>query len=153
MRAARWLVGFGCAAAAAASVVNGTVTAQSSATPDQVTACEALTGIRNLTITSATVVETDGARTAYCYVKGALPRSIRFHVQLPFSQNWNSRFLQWGDGGKDGDLDLADHRVEQGYAVANSNTGHDSGAEPGASFALENREAEIDFGCRNFSCQ
>ena len=32
----------------------------------------------------------------------------------------------WGDGGKDGDLDYADHRVAEGYAVANSNSGHDN---------------------------
>ena len=41
--------------------------------------------------------------------------------------NWNGRLLKWGDGGKDGDLDFADHRVAEGYAVANSNTGHDNG--------------------------
>ena len=148
MGGSRLLVGLWFAAAAAASIVDGTVTAQSSATPEQVAACEALSGMRNLTITSATVVETRGAGTAYCYVKGALPRSIRYHVQLPFAENWNGRFLQWGDGGKDGDLDFADHRVEQGYAVANSNTGHDNGAEPGASFAFNNRQGEIDFGYR-----
>ena len=32
--------------------------------------------------------------------------------------------------------------------VANSNMGHDSGSEPGASFAFNNRQAEIDFGYR-----
>ena len=58
------------------------------------------------------------------------------------------RVGEWGDGGKDGDLDFADHRVAEGYAVANSNTGHDNGAEPGSSFAYDNRQAEIDFGYR-----
>ena len=53
-----------------------------------------------------------------------------------------------GDGGKDGDLDFADHRLAEGYAVANSNTGHDSGAEPGSTFGFNNRQAEIDFGYR-----
>ncbi len=38
--------------------------------------------------------------------------------------------------------------MAEGYAVANSNTGHDRGAEPGASFAFNNRQAEIDFGYR-----
>ncbi len=56
--------------------------------------------------------------------------------------------MKRGDGGKDGDLDFADHRVAQGYAVANSNTGHDSGTEPRASFGFNNRQAEIDFGYR-----
>ena len=109
--------------------------------------CSALRLVRNLTITYADVaVGSDGA--PYCYVKGILPPAIQFHVQLPLPRNWNGRFLKWGDGGKDGDLDLADHRVADGYAVANSNTGHDSGAEPASSFAFDNRQAEIDFGYR-----
>ena len=77
-----------------------------------------------------------------------MPPAIQFHVQLPFPSEWNGRFLKWGDGGKDGDLDFADARVTECYAVANSNTGHDNGAEPGSSFAWNNRQAEIDFGYR-----
>ena len=108
--------------------------------------CEALLHVRNLTITYAGLAEAGGV--AYCYVKGILPPAIHFHVQLPLPRDWNGRLLKWGDGGKDGDLDFADHRVAAGYAVANSNTGHDNGAEPGSSFARDNRQAEIDFGYR-----
>ena len=108
--------------------------------------CEALLHVRNLTIIHAGLAEAGGV--AYCYVKGILPPAIHFHVQLPLPRDWNGRFLKWGDGGKDGDLDFADHRVAEGYAVANSNTGHDNGAEPGSSFARDNRQAEIDFGYR-----
>jgi feruloyl esterase len=85
---------------------------------------------------------------SYCLVKGRIAPGINYHVQLPLPSAWNGRFLKYGDGGKDGDLDRADHRLAQGYAVANSNMGHDSGAEPGASFAFDNRQAEIDFGYR-----
>jgi hypothetical protein len=109
--------------------------------------CEALLLSRNLTLTYAGIATT-GDDTAYCYVKGILPPAIGFHVQLPLPGNWNGRFLKWGDGGKDGDLDFADARVAEGYATANSNMGHDSGAEPGSSFAWNNRQAEIDFGYR-----
>lgn len=109
--------------------------------------CEALLQTRNLTITYAGIASTRDGIT-YCYVKGILAPAIQFHVQLPLLGQWNGRFIKWGDGGKDGDLDFADHRVGEGYAVANSNTGHDSGAEPGSSFAYQNRQAEIDFGYR-----
>ena len=109
--------------------------------------CEALLLTRNLTLTYAGV-QTTGDGTAYCYVKGILPPAIGFHVQMPFPDDWIGRFLKWGDGCKDGDLDFADHRVAEGYAVANSNMGHDNGAEPGSSFAGNNRQAEIDFGYR-----
>ncbi len=111
-------------------------------------ACRALTGIPNLTVTAADVVENAQGGLPYCYVRGILPPAIGFHVQLPLPEDWNGRFLHWGDGGKDGDLDFADHRAAEGYAVANTNTGHDSGAEPGSSFAFNNRQAEIDFGHR-----
>ena len=129
------------------SAAEGPVAQTAVATESERAGCEALLQTRNLTITYAGVGTTrDG--TAYCYVKGILPPAIQFHAQLPFPGAWNGRFLKWGDGGKDGDLDFADNRVVEGYAVANSNTGHDSGAEPGSSFAYDNRQAEIDFGYR-----
>ena len=99
-------------------------------------ACEALMGTRNLTITSARLLAATETTPQYCYVKGLISPAIVYHVQLPLPQDWNGRFLKWGDGGKDGDLDFADHRVAQGYAVANSNTGHDNGSEPRASFGF-----------------
>lgn len=116
-------------------------------TPDDARACEALVATANLTVLQA------GLRTSeqgqrYCYVRGLISPAIHYHVQLPLPAAWNGRFLMWGDGGKDGDLDFADARLEQGYAVANSNTGHDSGSEPGSSFGHDNRQAEIDFGYR-----
>ncbi|MEE2822926.1 MAG: tannase/feruloyl esterase family alpha/beta hydrolase [Acidobacteriota bacterium] len=111
-------------------------------------ACEALTWIPDLTITLARIMESTDSTPRYCYVKGIISPAISYHVQLPLPKDWNGRFVNWGDGGKDGDLDFADHRVSQGYAVANSNTGHDNGSEPGASFGFNNRQAEIDFGYR-----
>ena len=41
----------------------------------------------------------------YCHAKGIISPAISWHVQLPLPANWNGRFLKWGDGGKDGDLD------------------------------------------------
>lgn len=114
----------------------------------QAQACEALQQLRNLTITSAAIRANDQAEDPYCYVRGIISPAIHFHAQLPLPENWNGRFLQWGDGGKDGDLDFANHRVAEGYAVTNSNMGHDSGTEPGSSFGYNNRQAEIDFGYR-----
>ena len=114
---------------------------------DQI-ACEGLEDLRNLTLTRAEIKTNPINDSTYCYVRGIISPAIHFHAQLPLPKNWNGRFLQWGDGGKDGDLDYANHRVAQGYAVTNSNLGHDSAVEPGASFGLNNRQAEIDFGYR-----
>lgn len=110
--------------------------------------CADLLDVRSLTLTRAEVAENSVDGSSYCYVRGIISPAIHFHAQLPLPENWNGRFLQWGDGGKDGDLDYADHRVAEGYAVTNSNMGHDNGVEPGASFAFNNRQAEIDFGYR-----
>ncbi|MBI2820692.1 MAG: tannase/feruloyl esterase family alpha/beta hydrolase [Acidobacteria bacterium] len=110
--------------------------------------CKALLNIPNLTMIAADLLPASGGTPQYCYVRGLISPAIHYHVQLPLPSNWNGRFLKWGDGGKDGDLDFADHRVAEGYAVANSNTGHDNGSEPGSSFAFNNRQAEIDFGYR-----
>ncbi len=114
----------------------------------ETTRCEALQELRNMTILAANIRTNPADGASYCYVRGIISPAIHFHVQLLLQQSWNGRFLQWGDGGKDGDLDFAPQRVAEGYAVANSNLGHDSGVEPGASFAFNNRQAEIDFGYR-----
>ena len=134
------------AAAGAHLLAQGSTAPRPSAS--SVARCEALIDVRNLTTTSARIVESESTGVSYCYVKGVLPPAIGFHAQLPLPENWNGRFLKWGDGGKDGDLDYADHRVAEGFAVVNSNGGHDNGAEPGASFGWNNRQAEIDFGYR-----
>ena len=128
----------------------GLMTAQSglSQTDIDQTICEELQDLRNLTLIRAEIKKNPLDESTYCYVRGIISPAIHFHAQLPLPRNWNGRFLQWGDGGKDGDLDYANHRVAQGYAVTNSNLGHDSAVEPGASFGLNNRQAEIDFGYR-----
>jgi Tannase and feruloyl esterase len=110
--------------------------------------CEALLDLPNVTVTRASSKTATATTPAHCYVQGTIDSRIRFHMQLPLAENWNGRLLNIGDGGKDGDLDFDDHRLSQGYAVANSNTGHDAGAEPRATFAHEDLDAVIDFGHR-----
>jgi len=110
--------------------------------------CEALLDTANLTITRAVVRQASGTIPAHCYIQGTIDSRIRFHMQLPYVEAWNGRLLNIGDGGKDGQLNFANNRLAEGYAVANSNTGHDSGAEPRATFAQDDLAAVIDFGHR-----
>ncbi len=110
-------------------------------------ACQAILDTTNITITSAALRPAAGQTPSHCYIRGTIAGRIRFHMQLPLPGAWNGRLLNIGDGGKDGDLDFADHRLAQGYAVANSNTGHDNGSEPGASFGTT-LDSVIDFGHR-----
>ena len=111
-------------------------------------ACASLSRLPNLSVTSSELVPARGTTASYCHVIGTIAPAIRYHLQLPQPDEWNGRLLHQGDGGPDGTLNFADHRVAQGYAVANSNSGHDGGSEPGWSFAHDNRQAEIDFGYR-----
>jgi feruloyl esterase len=113
---------------------------------DDASVCRALTTNRFITITSADLAKTAGQQP-YCYIRGTIAPAIRFHVQLPLPGRWNGRFLVIGDGASDGGLNLGDARVDEGYAVANSNSGHDADVE-GDSFGYDNRQAEIDFGYR-----
>ncbi len=119
--------------------------AQSTAVSDQAR-CEALGEIANLTIHRVSWRPQTNERPAHCYVRGTVSPNLQYHLHLPPPEDWNGRFLNWGDGGHDGDLDLAPHRVAEGYAVANGNMGHDNGSEPGASFAFNDRQAEYMYG-------
>ena len=111
--------------------------------------CERMADSRNLTIYTARWWPADERTSAHCYLRGLVSPGIHYHVQLPPPDAWNGRFLNWGDGGHDGNLNFAWHRVAEGYAVANSNMGHDSGSQPGATFAFNNRQAEVDYGYRH----
>lgn len=113
--------------------------------------CRELVLHPGLTITYADVVEKSEGVPAHCYVKGVISNSISWHAQLPARVNWSGRFVHKGDGGIDGDLDFRaglykDSWIRTGDAVANSNTGHDVGTGP--NWALDNRQAEVDFGYR-----
>jgi feruloyl esterase len=110
-------------------------------------ACQTLLMMPNLSVTYAAIKPASSSTPQHCYIRGSISGTIRFHMQLPLKSNWNGRLLNIGDGGKDGVLNYADDRLVQGYVVANSNSGHDSGAEPNSSFAANLQEA-IDFGYR-----
>jgi feruloyl esterase len=115
--------------------------------PSATEACRALLEMPTLTITAASMKPAVAETPEHCQAYGIIGGRIRFVMQLPLPGEWNGRLLNMGDGGKDGALNLSNNRVAQGYAVANSNMGHDGGAEPFASFGT-NLESVIDFGYR-----
>ena len=98
---------------------------------------------------TAATLKTD-AGVEYCEVRGVAgpgPSRIHFAVGLP-TQNWNGRFLMAGDDGFDGTVNLPLERIAQGYAAANSDSGHAVPASRDAAWAYNNRTAEIDYGYR-----
>jgi feruloyl esterase len=81
---------------------------------------------------------------AFCRVLGSIKPAadsdIRFEVWLP-AEGWNGKFMQTGNGGAAGSIvygSLAEP-LARGYAVANTDTGHEGG---GGDFAWANGHPE-----------
>jgi feruloyl esterase len=103
------------------------------------------------TITAA--VETTSGTIPYCQINGsittdeALGDVIHYEVALPDSGYWNLRFLFGGNAGLAGSISLDLNSLQNGYAVASTDTGH-TGANRDASWALNNTPAVLDFEYR-----
>jgi hypothetical protein len=89
----------------------------------------------------------------FCRVSGMLDPEIAFEVSLP--ARWNGRLYMIGNGGHAGEALDSLMRVSQinealhvGFAVAQTNTGHDSRKEPGASFVMSHPQKAIDYAYR-----
>lgn len=81
----------------------------------------------------------------YVEVKGVIGGSIHFELLLP--ENWNGRFAMGGGGGFVGTVqNAARDSVNRGYATVGTDTGHQW--QPGymAGWALNNVEAQLNFG-------
>jgi feruloyl esterase len=101
----------------------------------------------------ATAVAGDGATPAHCRVTGVLKPEIAFEVSLP--PRWNGRFYMIGNGGHAGEslddpgrVSQRNAAVQMGFAFAQTNTGHDSRKETGATFVLSNPQKAIDYAYR-----
>jgi feruloyl esterase len=110
-------------------------------------------GIDGVVEIAARTVAAEGNVPQHCVVSGLLAPEIAFEVSLPTP--WNGRLYMIGNGGHAGEaLDnpgrVAQVRqaLEHGFAVAQTNTGHDGRKEPGATFVLSNPQKAIDYAYR-----
>jgi feruloyl esterase len=118
-------------------------------------ACEQLdtTGIADVVEIAARTVAADGDTPQHCRVSGVLAPEIAFEVSLPTP--WNGRLYMIGNGGHAGeDLEnpgrVAQRRqaLENGFAMAQTNTGHDARKEPSATFVVSNPQKAVDYAYR-----
>lgn len=118
-------------------------------------ACEQLdtSRIADAVEIEARTVPVEGNTPQHCRVSGVLSPEVAFEVSLPPA--WNGRLYMIGNGGHAGEaLDnpgrVAQVRqaVEQGFAVAQTNTGHFASKEAGASFVLSNPQKALDYAYR-----
>jgi feruloyl esterase len=102
-------------------------------------------------LATRTVPAADGV-PEHCRVTGLIAPEVRFEVNLP--ANWNRRFYMHGNGGFAGENPESGPRpairgnaLKQGFATVQTNTGHDAGNEPVASFALDYQK-RVDYAFR-----
>jgi feruloyl esterase len=81
----------------------------------------------------------------FCRLEGVIGKEIGFELYLP--QQWNGRFLMSGNGGFAGRFQNSwAGYINQGYAMAATNTGHKGYTELQAEWALNNMERQLNFG-------
>lgn len=116
--------------------------------------CSALVSLtgHDVSIETVTPVAAAGEVPAYCHVTGQMMPEIRFELSLPAS--WNGRFYMFGNGGYAGETLSSPMRagfrqtaLKRGFAVAQTNTGHDAVVEPLGTFAV-NRQKMLDYAWR-----
>ena len=138
--------------AAAAVLLQATLAAaQPAAVPraKPVMACDAVASLAlpDGKVTSATEVGSDptrGIHAPHCKVGGVIGTEIHFEVLLPDA--WNFSFLMGGGGGfVEGVANDQASSVDDGYASAGTDTGHQSSGLQ-ASWALNNHERQINYG-------
>lgn len=110
-----------------------------------------LTG-HDITVISATTEASTADTPEYCRLVGLMQPEIRFEVLLP--ARWNGRLYMFGNGGYAGEalgnpgrVATARRAVARGFAVAQTNTGHDSTLEPLGTFAV-NTQKFLDYAYR-----
>ncbi len=79
----------------------------------------------------------------FCRIKGRISKEINFELLLPDENN--SRFLMSGGGGFVGSIQNEFRvKVDEGFATAGTDTGHEGGAD--AKWAYNNMERQLNFG-------
>ena len=103
-----------------------------------------LPDIRISDATAVAAVDTGAIRVAHCRVEGIIGTEIHFTLLLP--DVWNGKFFMGGGGGFVGSVqNSAVTTVNQGYATAGTDTGHQGGGID-ASWAYNNLERRVNFG-------
>jgi feruloyl esterase len=115
-------------------------------------ALHSLTGYE-FSVMTADPVEANAGVPEFCRVLILVQPEISIEVSLP--ANWNRRLYMFGNGGYAGESLEAPGRVAQrntalgaGFAVTQTNTGHDAAKEPLATFTVHPQKL-LDFSFRS----
>jgi feruloyl esterase len=103
--------------------------------------------LQDVKINSATVVPAVSPVPEYCRLSGTLEATIEFEVALPTS-GWNGKLFFAGGGGFNGSIPNLNQGLARGYVAAGSDTGHRGVNSLDAKWALNNPQAQLNYGHR-----
>lgn len=116
-------------------------------------ACESLASLELFEVASmsARLLPAEGDVPAHCRVDGTIEPEVTFQVNLPLE--WSGRFYMVGNGGPAGQnpetqAPARADALRNHFVMAATDTGHDSGREPGYTFVLSNPQKAIDYAYR-----
>ncbi|HTR86458.1 MAG TPA: tannase/feruloyl esterase family alpha/beta hydrolase [Reyranella sp.] len=105
-----------------------------------------------MTVLSARLVPAADGVPEHCRVSGLIAPEVRFELNLP--TQWNRRLYMFGNGGFAGETPefasrplVRANALKNGFATITTNTGHDAGNEPLATFATDYAK-RIDYAFR-----
>ena len=113
------------------------------------TPCEQL---RSLKLPDTRITSAE-ATPAFCRVAAVLTPNadshIEIEVRMPLTK-WNGKFQAVGNGGWAGSITVPAMMaaLQEGYATASTDTGHQSSVTPGGAFAFGHPEKLVDYGYR-----
>ena len=117
-----------------------------------VSSCRAFakTMIPGTKISATTLIASDNKLPEYCRIEGVVEPDIGFEARFP-TQNWNGKYYQAGCGGFCGFLspdtpgysNTINEALKRGYAAITTDGGHKGASMGDASWAKDNREAEV----------
>lgn len=101
-------------------------------------------------ISAATLITSDSGLPEYCRIQGVIEPDIGFEARFP-TQSWNGKYYQAGCGGfcgvlnpdKPGYSNTINEALKRGYAAITTDGGHRGTSMGDASWAKDNREAEV----------
>lgn len=116
--------------------------------------CDAVVRVTTyeFSILSAGTISAAASVPQFCRVLGQILPEVRFELSLP--AQWNGRLYMFGNGGYAGEaLDAAarvgirDAALQRGFAVVQTNTGHDATVAPLGTFAVDSQKL-LDYAYR-----
>lgn len=101
-------------------------------------------------ISATTLIASHNELPEYCRIEGKIKPDIGFEARFP-TNNWNGKYFQAGCGGfcgvlnpdKPGYSNTINEALKRGYAAITTDGGHQGTSMGDASWAKDNREAEI----------